>query len=103
MALDMNNFTSNQNEQGEVKSDRKLRIGIIGTGGIAGSHIASYKKQPDVWYATNIEIYDYVSAYRSLVFSADGSTVYNPTLLTVWFTEDGKLFSVKSGETLIIK
>lgn len=48
MALDMNNFTSNQNEQGEVKSDRKLHIGIIGTGGIAGSHIASYKKQPDV-------------------------------------------------------
>ena len=48
MALDMNNFTSNQNEKGEVKSDRKLRIGIIGTGGIAGSHIASYKKQPDV-------------------------------------------------------
>ena len=48
MALDMNNFTSNQNEQGEVNSDRKLRIGIIGTGGIAGSHIASYKKQPDV-------------------------------------------------------
>ena len=48
MALDMNNFTSNQNEQGEVKCDRKLRIGIIGTGGIAGSHIASYKKQPDV-------------------------------------------------------
>ncbi len=48
MALDMNNFTSNQNEQGEIKSERKLRIGIIGTGGIAGSHIASYKKQPDV-------------------------------------------------------
>ena len=48
MALDANNFTSNQNAQGEVKSDRKLRIGIIGTGGIAGSHIASYKKQPDV-------------------------------------------------------
>ncbi len=48
MALDMNNFTSNQNEQGEVKSDRKLRIGIIGTGGIANSHIDSYKKQPDV-------------------------------------------------------
>lgn len=48
MALDMNNFTSNQNAQGEVKSDRKLRIGIIGTGGIADSHINSYKKQPDV-------------------------------------------------------
>ena len=64
---------------------------------------SALSNKPDVWYATNIEIYDYVSAYRSLVFSADGSTVYNPTLLTVWFTEDGKLFSVKSGETLIIK
>lgn len=58
-------------------------------------------QKPDVWYATNIEIYNYVSAYRSLVFSADGSTVYNPTLLEVWFTEDGKMYSVKSGETLI--
>ena len=64
---------------------------------------SALSNKPDVWYATNIEIYDYVFAYRSLVFSADGSTVYNPTLLTVWFTEDGKLFSVKSGETLIIK
>lgn len=61
---------------------------------------SALSNKPDVWYATNIEIYDYVSAYRSLVFSADGSTVYNPTLQTVWFTEDGKLFSVKSGETL---
>ena len=48
MALDMNNFTSNQSDQAEVKSERKLRIGIIGTGGIAGAHIESYKNQPDV-------------------------------------------------------
>ena len=44
----MNNFTSNQSDQAEVKSERKLRIGIIGTGGIAGAHIESYKNQPDV-------------------------------------------------------
>lgn len=48
MALDMNNFTSNQEAQSTVKSDRKLRIGIIGTGGISGSHIQAYLKQPDV-------------------------------------------------------
>ena len=47
MALDMNNFTSNQSEQSNIKSDRKLRIGIIGTGGISGSHIKSYLAQPD--------------------------------------------------------
>ncbi len=44
----MNNFTSNQEAQSTVKSDRKLRIGIIGTGGISGSHIQAYLKQPDV-------------------------------------------------------
>ncbi|MGM9652396.1 MAG: Gfo/Idh/MocA family protein [Eubacteriales bacterium] len=40
-------FMSNQ-EVKTVDASRKLRIGIIGTGWIADSHIASYKKQPDV-------------------------------------------------------
>lgn len=57
----------------------------------------------DTWYATNIEIYDYVHAYDSLVFSADGTKVYNPTLIKVWFDLDGKLYSIDSGETLIIE
>lgn len=54
----------------------------------------------DIWYATNIEIYDYVTAYNSLIFSADGTRVYNPSLKTVWFEIDKKTFSIKSGETL---
>ena len=52
-----------------------------------------------IWYATNMEIYEYVEAYRSLIFSADRSIVYNPTLITVWFSYDGKLYSVAPGET----
>lgn len=54
----------------------------------------------DIWYATNIEIYDYVTAYNSLVYSADGRIVYNPTLLTVWFDVDGVGYSIAPGETL---
>ena len=54
----------------------------------------------DIWYATNIEIYDYVMAYNSLRFSADGHIVYNPTLLKIWFDIDGKHYSIESGETL---
>ena len=57
----------------------------------------------DVWYATNIEIYNYVTAYNSLIYSADGNTVYNPTLYTVWFDVDGTLFCIKSGETIKIQ
>lgn len=48
MALDLNDFTTNLDGKNTVKSDRKLRIGIIGTGGIAHSHIKSYLKQEDV-------------------------------------------------------
>ena len=57
----------------------------------------------DVWYATNIEIYDYVKAYESLVYSADGNVIYNPTLYTLWFDTDGELGSIKPGETLFCK
>ena len=54
----------------------------------------------DIWYATNIEICEYVNAYNSLVYSADGCMVYNPTLYTIWFVSDKKLYSVKPGETI---
>lgn len=54
----------------------------------------------DVWYATNIEIYNYVTAYNSLIYSADATIIYNPTLFEIWFDADGKLYSVKPGETL---
>jgi len=57
---------------------------------------------PDIWYATNIEICDYVQAYKSLIYSADGHKVYNPTLLTIWLDVDGKLHTIKSGETIRI-
>lgn len=54
----------------------------------------------DIWYATNIEIYEYVQAYNALVFSADGNRVYNPTLQTVWFRTDAQMYSIAPGQTL---
>ncbi len=56
----------------------------------------------DTWYATNIEIYDYVRAYESLVYSANGSKVYNPTLHTIWFWADMKMYKVEPGETVTV-
>ena len=37
----------------------------------------------DVWYATNIEIYDYVKAFEGLRWSARGDRVYNPGQIPV--------------------
>ena len=56
----------------------------------------------DTWYATNIEIYDYVKAYEALVFSADEKTVYNPTGKTVWLTCDYKIYRIEPCETVKI-
>lgn len=57
----------------------------------------------DIWYATNIEIYDYVKAYNSLIVSANGLTFYNPTLITLWFTSGNDLYRIEPGETITIK
>ena len=56
----------------------------------------------DVWYATNLEIYEYVEAYGRLVYSADGRRVYNPTLHTLWLDADGVSYRIGSGETVLI-
>ncbi len=44
---DMNAFMTNQ-EVKTIDTSKKLRIGIIGTGGIAHSHMRAYLAQPDV-------------------------------------------------------
>ncbi|MBE7011884.1 MAG: hypothetical protein E7415_04340 [Ruminococcaceae bacterium] len=56
----------------------------------------------DIWYATNMEIYEYTKAYEALVYSANGNTVYNPTLLDIWFDVDGEIYKISPGETLKI-
>lgn len=54
----------------------------------------------DVWYATNLEIYDYVDAYDRLVFSTDGRLVFNPTAYPLYFTTAKGEFCIKPAETL---
>lgn len=54
----------------------------------------------DIWYATNMEIYNYVNAYYSLVYSANGDIIYNPTIIDIWVDIDGKVYEIKSGETV---
>lgn len=56
----------------------------------------------EIWYATNMEIYEYVEAYKCLVYSADGYRIYNPSVMTVWLDVDGVVYSIPSGETLLL-
>lgn len=55
---------------------------------------------PDVWYATNIEIFDYISAYKQLRFTVDMTLVENPTALDLYFVYDGEVRRVNAGQSL---
>ncbi len=56
----------------------------------------------DIYYATNIQIYDYIEAYNRLQTSADMSIVYNPSAIPVWFEHNQKVYCISAGETLNI-
>lgn len=56
----------------------------------------------DIWYATNIEIVDYLKACDNLKFSAEGSFVYNPSSKSVWFSVDGNIVEVKGGVQTVL-
>lgn len=46
--------------------------------------------QEDVWYTTNIDFYDYVTAARRLVFSADGRRIMNLSAIPVYAEVEGE-------------
>lgn len=54
----------------------------------------------DIWYATNIEIVDYMNAASRLKFTIDGDLVYNPSAQSVFISVDGTLIQVPGGQTV---
>lgn len=57
-------------------------------------------REDTIWYATNIEIYDYMRDYRRLEFSADCEVVQNPTARTLWLSSGGEVRSIAPGEVV---
>lgn len=51
-----------------------------------------------IWYATNIDIYDYVTALKRLEFSADSSLVKNPNAMPLWLSVNGTPVKVMPGK-----
>lgn len=56
----------------------------------------------DVWYATNGEIYEYVQACERLQFNAEGTLVYNPSVIDVYLNFMGKQCIAYAGKTVCI-
>ncbi len=53
-----------------------------------------------IWYATNIEIYDYLTFLRQLKISADEKIITNPTAFDLWILKDGETVKIPKGETV---
>lgn len=60
-------------------------------------------KREDVWYATNIEIYDYVKAYNELQWGINNDFVYNPSVIDVYLNYYGKHVLAKAGEVTLFE
>jgi hypothetical protein len=51
----------------------------------------------DVWYCTNIELFDYEAARKSVVVASNGKSVWNPSGLTVAVKVGGHVVEAKPG------
>lgn len=51
-----------------------------------------------IWYAANIEIYDYVMIMKRLEFSADCAMVKNPSAAPAWLSVNGTPVKIMPGE-----
>ncbi|SFB75383.1 polysaccharide deacetylase family protein [Butyrivibrio sp. YAB3001] len=51
----------------------------------------------DIWYATNIEIVDYLDAADRLQVSVNADFAYNPSAMSVWIEVDKKHIECKPG------
>ena len=65
--------------------------------------VASLAGLEQVWYATNIEIYNYIEATRRVTVSADERILYNPSATDVWVERDKKeIFVIPAGKTVTL-
>jgi hypothetical protein len=62
--------------------------------------IAKQLAEAPVWHATNREIYDYVQAWRGLIWTLDLHLVQNPSCTPVWLLRNDALREIPAGATV---
>ncbi len=54
----------------------------------------------EIWFATNREVLRYVNAARSLILSADCTTLVNPSAVSVWIADENGAREAGAGQLL---
>ncbi len=56
-------------------------------------------RQDGLWFATHRQVYDYISAWRGMLWSLDLGRAHNPSATPVFFTFNGREIRLLSGES----
>ncbi len=62
-----------------------------------------YQYRDGYWAATNLEIYDYISAMKKIRRSADGKTLYNPTDIDIWVSNDDNALKIPACTAVTVE
>ena len=63
--------------------------------------VCSLANNDKIWYATNMDIYNYMTAQRQLQISYDETLFYNPTAIDVWVEKNKTdILCIPAGQTL---
>ena len=54
----------------------------------------------NIWFATNIEVVDYIYSLKQLRFTLSGDVVYNPSAVDVWIGVNDIPVKVGGGERI---
>ena len=66
--------------------------------------IAKLANNSKIWYATYMDIYNYMQAQRMLKISVDEDVFYNPTATDVWVEKDKKqIICIPAGQTVYLE
>jgi hypothetical protein len=65
----------------------------------AEKYLKLLANNPTIYYAKQIDIVDYITAFRNLKFSVDKNTVINPSAINVYFKINNTVYTVEAGTT----
>jgi peptidoglycan/xylan/chitin deacetylase (PgdA/CDA1 family) len=74
-----------------------------GTWPLIEAFAAGMDGRDDVWFATNIEIVDYLNRWKGMRFSADCALAHNPAALPVWMRVGERIVEVGGGQTASLR
>jgi hypothetical protein len=57
---------------------------------------------PSIYYTSQIDLVDYINAFKNLKFTVDKKIVYNPSSITLFFNFNGKTHTVLAGKTSLV-